>query len=169
MNKVIAMIAICLVLFGCNEQQNMAGLSEDNQNKSTQTEYVNTSGLSFEREVDEELTNLDVPPPEIPEFDFSNTTTEDGRLIVYYFYMARCSACIATEPKIDELEAEYPDAVFLRYDIGTTNGSYAYKDFAAQYGLNKSQMYVPQVLVNGMIITDMFNINESLEGVIAEY
>ena len=77
---------------------------------------------------------------------------------------------MATKPEIDRLEAKYNGTtLFLRYDITSINGTYAYKDFTAQYGLNKSGMYVPQVLVNKIIITDMFNINKSLEKTIQNF
>jgi thiol-disulfide isomerase/thioredoxin len=166
----IAILAFTVLLLGCTSQS-PDNFSDNDTAKLApgQIDPVNTSNLSFEREVDPDITDLNVTAPEIPEFDFSNITTPDGKLIVYFFYMETCSACKATMPKIDELETEYQDVVFLRYDLTTTNGSYAYKDFAGQYGLDKSQMYVPQVLVNGTIITDMFNINDSLEEIVAAY
>ncbi|MFH1785479.1 MAG: thioredoxin family protein [Candidatus Micrarchaeota archaeon] len=169
MNKIILLLVISLVFLGCTDQ-NTIGNTETNaiiQNWTGQTEYVNTSGLGFERHADDVLTNYTIP--EIPEFNFTNITTEDDKLIVYYFYMPTCPACKAIAPEIDRMETEYAGVVFLRYDITSANGSYAYKDFTSQYGLNATQMYVPQVLVNGTIITDMFNINESLETIITKW
>jgi len=87
--------------------------------------------------------------------------------MVYFFYSPGCSACKAIIPEIDGLEASYPDALFLRYDLSTRNGSEAYKQFAQQHNLSSDRMYVPQVLVNGTIITDRFNINQSLEAIIS--
>jgi hypothetical protein len=57
----------------------------------------------------------------------------------------------------------------LEYDLANTSGSEAYGDFAAQHNLSDTQMLVPQVLVNGTILTDRFNINKSLEGIIKAY
>jgi len=111
----------------------------------------------------------DYKPPEIPHYDFSNRTTTDGRLIVHYFYMSGCSACKALGPEIDRMKAGYPNVAWMDYDLTASNGSAAYGDFAAQYNLSAQQQMVPQVLVDNRIITDRFNINATLEGIITNH
>ncbi len=105
-------------------------------------------------------------PPELPKFDFSNKTTADGRLIVYYFFSPRCDACKALRPEIDKMEARYTNVKWLEYDITTQNGTWAYDAFATENNLSIKQRLVPQVLVNGQIITDRFNINSTLPGIL---
>ncbi|MFN7991473.1 MAG: thioredoxin family protein [Candidatus Micrarchaeia archaeon] len=104
----------------------------------------------------------DFKPPELPKFDFSDKTTADGKLIVYYFYSPHCQACIALRPDMDRLEAAYKDVEWLEYDITTQNGTMAYVEFATERNLSTQQRMVPQVLVNGTVITDRFNINKTL-------
>ena len=107
--------------------------------------------------------------PKQPTFDFTNITTPEGELRVSYFFSPRCSACKALRPEIDLLEAKYTNVQWNEYDITTVNGSLAYLDFAAQYNLNQSLRLVPQVLVNGTIITDRFHINQTLDSLIANF
>jgi thiol-disulfide isomerase/thioredoxin len=111
----------------------------------------------------------DYKPPEIPHYDFSDRTTTDGRLIVHYFYMSGCSACKALGPEIDRMMADYPNVAWMDYDLTTSNGSAAYRDFAAQYNLSAQQQMVPQVLVDKRIMTGRFDINATLEGIITNH
>ncbi len=111
----------------------------------------------------------DYTPPERPSFDFSNVTTLNGTLRIHYFHSSKCSACQALQPEMERLKAEYPDVLWLDYDITTQDGRYAYDDFAAQLNLSPKEQMVPQVLVNGTVITDRFHINDTLEGIIANF
>ena len=136
--------------------------------QQAQEKPVSTSNLSFSREFDtEEILVPETKFPETPTFNFSNITTADGRLIVYYFMSSGCIASRELQPEIDRLQGRYPKIEWHTYDILTQNGTWAYLAFADQYGLSPDKRMVPQVLVNGTIITDRFNINESLEGIIS--
>ncbi|MFH1520294.1 MAG: thioredoxin family protein [Candidatus Micrarchaeota archaeon] len=163
--KIFLLLVIGLMILGCTTQQTPVQSIGEPQTPLGQTEYVNTSGLSFERPAGDVLTE-NLTFEKRPEFNFTNTRTNDGKLIVYYFYLPGCPSCIAIKPEIDRMEENYPEVYFIRYNLATINGSWAYKDFSDQFGLNKSQMYVPQVLVNKTIITDRFNINDSLEKIL---
>lgn len=197
--RALIAVMILLLGFGCLDQQNPAnqttadqtipnqsapnqtttdntGSGSDSgsvigeeQNGQTQP-YVNTSGIYFERNVSDVMNaNTTFPEPENITYDFSNMTTEDGRLIVYYFHSSACSACKALRSDIDRLEAKYPDVLWLEYDLVDDEGHNAYNQFAAQRNLTTQQMYVPQVLVDDTVITDIFNINQSLEGLIKNF
>ena len=107
--------------------------------------------------------------PEPPKFNFSNITTPDGRLIIYYFYSPYCEAAKEIRPEITKLETRYRNMLWLEYDITTQNGTLAYMEFATEYNLSTKQRLVPQALVNGTIITDRFNINKSLEEIIVSF
>jgi thiol-disulfide isomerase/thioredoxin len=110
--------------------------------------------------------NTETKIAEPPHFDFTNMTAEDGKPIVRYFYSRYCSACKALRPEIDRLEAQYSGVEWREYDIVDQNGTQAYRAFADQYNLTQKQRLVPAVLVNRTIITDRFNINSSLEGIL---
>ncbi len=113
--------------------------------------------------------NTSFVPPKMPSYNFTNITTSDGRLIVYYFFSPRCVASVAIRPVISSLEAKYTDVDWQEYDITTQNGTLAYIEFANENNLSAKQRLVPQVLVDGKIITDRFHINDSLEGAILNF
>lgn len=102
-------------------------------------------------------------------YGFADVASENGSLIVYYFHSSGCGACKALAPEIERLEADYPDVTFIRYDLADVGGSAAYRAFAEEKNLSTDRMLVPQVLVNGTIITDRFSINDSLEGIISAF
>lgn len=127
-----------------------------------------TSNLSYTRNVSDVI-NTDTEFFKRPEFDFSHITNGSGALIVYYFYSPHCSACMALRPEMDRMEANFSDVEWREYDITSQNDTYAYQDFANFTGLNHSQRMVPQALVNGSVITDRFNINRTLGGIIVAF
>jgi len=99
-------------------------------------------------------------------YNYSNRTTGDGRQIIYYFYLPHCSACMTIKPDVERLKAAYTGIFWIEQDISTPEGRAAYDDFAVQMNLSRDKLYVPQVLVNGTIITGWPDINSSLEGII---
>ncbi len=103
------------------------------------------------------------PEPEFYEFN----STINGSYVVYFFHTESCSACRETYPVIEELGERYPEIIFKNYSIRTGSGSRAYKQFADLYNLSPDKRLVPQVLVNGTIITDRFNIEEKLEPILS--
>ncbi|MFH0737741.1 MAG: thioredoxin family protein [Candidatus Micrarchaeota archaeon] len=163
-------VLLALVLFGCTGQQADDGAGDASPQAWIQEPHQplpNTANLTFYRDASD-VFNSETVIPDPPVFDF-NTTDADGRLMVYYFYLPKCSACLAITPEIDRMEAEYQDAVFVRYDISSQNGSLAYDAFAGRFNLSSDKLFVPQALVNGTVITDRFNINKSLEGIIVSF
>jgi thiol-disulfide isomerase/thioredoxin len=111
----------------------------------------------------------DYKPPEMQHFDFSDVVDREGRLIVYYFHSSGCSACTALHPEMERLMAAYPQAAWRDYDLAEMNGSMAWRDYTAQLNLSQSEKMVPQVLVNGTVISDRFKINASLEGILRNF
>lgn len=177
MKTIIALALAMVLLFGCSGEG--SGGTGNNATvaaiKNTTAAYApegngapnpaptqNTTGVMM---ADYKFPTL---PPR-PQFDFSNVTTPNGTLIVYYFHSTRCSACQAIQPTVDLLKTRYPDVVWFDYDINTQDGRYAYNDFAAWMNLTPKQELVPQALVNGTLITDRFHINDTLEGVIKNF
>jgi hypothetical protein len=124
--------------------------------------------LNITREIRDGIMTTDTVFPELPSYDF-NRTTQDGKLVVYYFYLPHCVASQALRPEMDRLEAGYDGVLWVEYDITTQNGSKAYQDFAGMYNLSVKERLVPQVLVNGTVITDRFNINSTLGSLIGNF
>jgi len=175
----ILFVIITAAMLGCTDRQGAQEAADAAQepqpqaDESAQAEpepypLPDTSNLSFTRNVSD-VVNTDTEFFKRPEFDFSEITNGSGALIVYYFYTPHCSACKALAPEIERLEADHPEVEWRKYDITSQNGSYAYQDFANQTVLNQSQRMVPQALVNGTVITDRFNINRTLGGIISSF
>ncbi|MCI0503980.1 thioredoxin family protein [Candidatus Micrarchaeota archaeon] len=172
-------IFAALLLLGCAGSQQGPGNAAANTNPGGQQDRFappdthppkppGTANLSFSRNASDVM-NTETKPFTPPNFDFTNTTTQDGRLVVNYFYSPHCSACIALRPDMDRLEARYGSVEWREFDITAQNGTWAYQQFARDLNLSQAQRLVPQVLVNGTVITDRFNINGSLEGIIVAF
>ncbi|MBI5223540.1 hypothetical protein HY990_03885 [Candidatus Micrarchaeota archaeon] len=101
--------------------------------------------------------------PKPPVFDFENKTNSSGSMRVLFFYSPLCEASRATVPLIETLNSKYPGFAYEEYNIASQNGSLAYVSFADSYHLNSSLRMVPQILINGTILTDRFNIADHLE------
>jgi thiol-disulfide isomerase/thioredoxin len=172
----VLFVIIMGTMLGCTSRQDAAGAAQipeplANETKLEEPEpypLPSTLNLSFTRNVSDVI-NTDTVFFKKPEFDFSNITNGSGALIVYYFYTPHCSACAALRPEIERLKGVYQGVEWREYDITSQNGTYAYQDFANQSNLSQSQRMVPQVLVNGTVITDRFNINRTLGGIIAPF
>lgn len=172
----VIFIIVASAMLGCtNQQAEQSAVQNTQPQEQNRTEPEETSlpppstaNLSFGRNASDVL-NTDTKFFEKPQFNFSEVITTDGRLIVYYFYSPHCTACIALRPEIDRLESKYADVEWKEFDLTTQNGSWAYQDFAAALNLSQQERFVPQILVNGTIITDKFNINRTLEGILASF
>jgi thiol-disulfide isomerase/thioredoxin len=177
MRTFIVLAFMSMVMLGCvantsqqnttNQHMNQTDSSSGNkpvqvpQIQANQTNKTNLS-LNITRQINGSVLTTDTVFPAQPHYDFRNTTTPDGRLIVYFFYSPHCSACQAIIPVIDNLETKFSSVEWLEYDITTQNGTLAYQEYAREKNLSQKQEYIPQVLVNGTIITDRFNINDTL-------
>lgn len=104
------------------------------------------------------------PEPEI--FEFSRTI--NGSYVVYFFHSEGCSACRESYPTISELKNKHLEIIFINYSLATASGSRAYAKFADLNNLSRDKRLVPQVYVNGTIITDRFNIEEKLGQILSE-
>jgi len=174
--KALIIIALAVVLlFGCSQQAGGAAGNSSSTAGNATVAYAPAGSVALPQAPTRSTRGVmmaDYKPPVLPpppHFDFSNVTTPDGTLIVYYFHSSGCSACRALQPDIDRLKGKYPGVLWLDYDIATQDGRYAYSAFAAQLNLTPKEELVPQALVNGTVITDRFHINDTLEGVILNF
>lgn len=161
-----------MLLFGCvSETQGIEIVENKTINDSKIFEHEieaiegNISANSTDNDLHADVMNTDTIFPEEPIFEF-NKTAENGSMIVYFFHSPGCSACRETYQTIADLEEKYPNIVFINYSLASANGSKAYVQFAEKYNLSTSKQLVPQVLVNDTIITDRFNIEDTLEEII---
>jgi thiol-disulfide isomerase/thioredoxin len=154
MKTIVALALAMVLLLGCTQQggsSNTAGTANKNTTAAPAPAPALAGNATITSAPTESTTGVmmaDYKFPELPKYDFSNATTPNGTLIVYYFHSSKCSACQALQPEIESLKARYPDVMWLDYDITTQNGRYAYNAFAAQRNLSPKEELVPQALVD---------------------
>lgn len=182
--RIIVLLLVGILMLGCvsevetskpnvSEQSNESTITNVTTSNGPEAPPVNKTVVVNDNQTVNNATNIttnastlnvmttDTVFPEEPIFDF-NLTDEQGGWIVYFFHSPACSACQDTYPIIEELEDEYPGVTFINYSLATQNGSKAYVQFAKLYNLSTQKQMVPQVLVNGTILTDRFNIDGQL-------
>lgn len=162
--KAVLFVFVVLLVAGCATDapsEPAVSLQANNSYEKSSEPQANTlTENSAEVNATEVITSETIYPPE-PIFDF-NYTDENGTLRVFFFHSPGCSACQDTYPILSELEGKFPDVSFINYSLATPDGSKAYVKFAELHNLSTQKQMVPQVLVNGTIITDRFNIEEKL-------
>lgn len=174
------LLLVLILLFGCiqNVEKIPLNKTEDNNsniinNKSIEINNSTSSNATF----DQNVSQNEIPPllttqtefPSLPNYSFVNKTSIDGKLIVSFFYLPGCSACKEVRPDIENFKKVYKNIQWDEYDLTTQNGTMAYLEFAQEYNLSMNERLVPQVLVNGTIITDQFNIRKKLGGILGNY
>src|SRR5208283_4194791 len=176
MRTLFILALMSIIMLGCvanAPQQNSTNLSSGSnqpvQAPSTQQANKTNISLNITRQIVGNLLTTDTVIPTQPHYDFRDTTTPDGWPIVYFFYSPHCSACQAILPVIDDLKAKFTSVEWLEYDITTQNGTLAYQEYAKEMNLSPKQEMVPQVLVNGTIITDRFHINDTLGSILENF
>lgn len=163
-----SLLIISILIFGCLGQNtdktanSQTQIQNGLQNKTIIEE--DRPEVTFGANNTNQVMNSETVFPTLPKYNFDNITNESGNYIVYYFYLPKCAACIANRPKIDELEQRYPMFEWREYDLSTQNGTFAYFDFAEKFNKSKTEITVPQVLVNNTIFQNRINIGEKLEG-----
>jgi thiol-disulfide isomerase/thioredoxin len=163
--KAFVLVLILLMVAGCvaeasettSDNDEIAVLPESNTSNKTTSEPEPIAKTNNTTEVITSETEF----PKEPVFDL-NYTDGNGTLRVFFFHSPGCSACQDSYPIIEELEGKHPEVDFINYSLATQNGSKAYVKFAELHNLSTKKQMVPQVLVNGTIITDRFNIEEKL-------
>ncbi|MGV8085515.1 MAG: hypothetical protein ACP5N9_04665 [Candidatus Bilamarchaeum sp.] len=158
MKKTVFVLVLSIILFGCTSQI---------QEKQTlqKPQSISTLNISFTRQA-EGLLNTETKFPEKPKFEFEHN--QNGSIIVSYFYSPTCSGHLAVASRIQSLKIEYSQYDWREYDITTQNGTLAYIAFATNYNKSKDILLVPQVLVNGNVLSDSHNISENLELVLRQ-
>lgn len=152
-------------MLGCLGQniEKTPNLQMQNQSRSQNKTTVQESRAETKITNSNQVMNSETVFPTLPKYNFDNITNESGDYIIYYFYLPKCAACIANRPKIDELEQKYPMFEWREYDLSTQNGTFAYFDFAQKFNKSKTEITVPQILVNNTIFENRINIDEKLE------
>ncbi|MBI5227408.1 hypothetical protein HY988_02355 [Candidatus Micrarchaeota archaeon] len=179
-------ILLLVLLFGCLSQttnENKLGSKSLDNLSGNKTQIIEQQNETTERVVPSnhsdsavnkyDVLTADTTFPEIPEYNFSNITTMDGKLIIYYFDSPYCQAAIRLRPQMDQLKRQYgPDnssIVWMEFDVSKLEGYLAYGEFAREKGTNPLLVVTPTALANGTIMAGIEQINGSLERILDTY
>ena len=169
-----SLLIISIIIFGCigqNTEEKNSTETENHpviQNKTILSQNKTEVNFTINSTNTNQVMNSETVFPILPKYHFDKIKNESGNYIVYYFYLPKCAACIANRPKIDELEKKYKMFEWREYDLSTQNGTFAYFDFAEKFNKSKTEITVPQILVNDTIFENRINIDEKLEEYLQE-
>ncbi|MBN1170070.1 hypothetical protein JXA56_03520 [Candidatus Micrarchaeota archaeon] len=160
-------LMLIMLLLGCISVQETEGPINQAIEKKNETVIEATKEIQIEatrNEMQVLNSNTVFPEPEVFEF---NKTINDS-YVVYFFHSPKCSACQESYSIISELKDKYPEIIFINYSLATGSGNRAYIQFAELNNLSRDKRLVPQVYVNGSIITNRYNIGEKLGPLLSE-
>ena len=96
--------------------------------------------------------------------DLHKVYSDDGKLIVYYFYSHTCPKCKAIEPFVESIAKHYANVTqWQSFDINNKDDRATYFRFFKEFNLTQNRSGVPAILVNNTVLWGRFEINDSLE------
>jgi cytochrome c biogenesis protein CcdA len=116
---------------------------------------------------------VSLSPPSSPDLSersiqpFSPIITEDGKLVVYFFYNRNCGECLKTLPFIEEFATDHPDIIVQFVDIMESDENLAlFKEFKGYYGTGP--IPVPSVFTGNLTLTGYEQITQELPSAVNE-
>jgi thiol-disulfide isomerase/thioredoxin len=100
-------------------------------------------------------------------YNFSRIYTEDGRLIIYFFYLPSCPSCKAVASEVERIGKKYEKSTeWHGFNIQFQKERDSYQQFYKEFNLTSERSGVPTLLVNGTILWGQFEIRDNLEKII---
>jgi cytochrome c biogenesis protein CcdA len=98
---------------------------------------------------------------------FSPILTEDGKLVVYFFYNHNCEECLKTLPYVEEFATNHPDIIVKFVDVMDSDESLAlFKEFKDYY--DTGAIPVPSAFVGNITLTGYEQITQDLPSAVNE-
>ena len=96
-----------------------------------------------------------------------NASSSLNKTRVDYYYSSVCQFCTAIKPYIQEIEKKYEtETEWYWFNVLTNEGLESYNQMALHFNFSLSERVVPVVVINNTHLSDMFQINASLESLI---
>ena len=100
--------------------------------------------------------------------DFHKVYSDDGRLMVYFFYSRSCKSCKAIGPYVESIGKNYSSVTeWHGFDINTQDGRAEYLRFFKELNLPQNRSGVPTIFVNNTLLWGRYEINGTLEKIIS--
>ncbi len=160
----VPLLAVML-LAGCTEQaqspqQNSTGAGTgtngtvpQNQNPNPPAYYDNATGAADSSGI-----------------DFHKEYSDDGKLMVYFFYSPSCPSCKAIRPFVESIGANYSNVTeWHGFDLTKKADRDEYFRFFKEFNLPQSRSGTPTILVANTVLWGRYEINDSLEKLIIEH
>ena len=96
-----------------------------------------------------------------------NASSSLNKTRVDYYYSSVCQFCIAIKPHIQEIEKKYENETkWYWFNVLTNEGLESYNQMALHFNFSLAERVVPVVVINNTHLSDLFQINASLESLI---
>jgi len=129
--------------------------------------YVNGTRLIGPYEINGSLEGILSNYSKTAVYDFSETHTKDGKLIVYFFHSPTCNSCKAIYPEVERIAKQYWNQTeWIDFDLNVPDDKNRYFQFYRQFNVTPERSGTPTILVNGTVLWGRYEINDSLEGII---
>jgi len=167
MKKTLVLMLAVLLIFGCTSDNNANNANETtNASESNSTIASNTNVTIAENSSLDNVQNQSATFNG-SDYDFSKVHSDDGKLVVYFFYSANCNACKSIGPYVESIGKKYENQTEWRgFNIDIKSDREIYYQFYRKMNLNQSRAGVPIMLINNTILWGRYEINDSLEQVI---
>lgn len=157
MKRLLLATLFIVLLFGCTSKQ----INQDNSSINSTNTTINKSLTQNNTTI----TNKTIVQNKVN--NFSRTHTDDGKLIIYFFYLPTCPSCQAVSTHVETIGKKYEKKTkWEGYDINFDDAHAAYQQFYNEYNLTPNRSGVPTMLVNNTVLWGQFEIRDNLEKII---
>jgi len=165
MKKSLVLMLALLLIAGCTSNNSVGNPNESANGSTSNSTLENIANASLNSPLNS--TQNQTAELNDSEYDFSRVYSDNGKLIVYFFYSAGCNACKAIGPYVESMGKKYENQTEWRgFNIDIKSDREIYYQFYRKMSLNQSRAGVPIMLINNTILWGRYEINDSLEQVI---
>lgn len=167
MKKTLVLMLALLLIAGCTSNNDATHTNETTNASASNSTIASTTNVTIA-----ENSSLDGAQNQSgtfngSDYDFSRVHSDDGKLVVYFFYSANCNACKSIGPYVESIGKKYENQTEWRgFNIDIKSDREIYFQFYRKMSLNQSRAGVPIMLINNTILWGRYEINDSLENVI---
>ncbi len=162
--RICVILLLMVLLFGCTSR--LATVDKNTTKNASAATSIKISESEANLEEVTNITEVNTTQHE-KELDSLDQELADDRPKIYFFYSSLCFASNAIMPKINELDARYNQSVeIVRYNVVQQKDLDRYNEFATKYNLSQKDRVVPMIYADGIRLSNMFQLNRSLEEVI---
>jgi len=167
MKKTLVLMLAVLLIFGCTSNNEAAHTNETTNASASNSTIASTTNVTIAENSSLDSAQDQSASVNGSNYDFSKVYSDDGKIVVYFFYSANCNACKSIGPYVEGIGKKYENQTEWRgFNIDIKSDKEIYYQFYRKMSLNQSRAGVPIMLINNTILWGRYEINDSLEQVI---